>query len=174
MIETRRLKNVVIFIQTVLSFVLSRKTRQFIFCTKLMKIVHSITRGLSLSQINYFSIRDRSRYPVSVVMLNLPQSLGKNLACKTTPLLKKFEFSTSHAYYIILFTPVTFHINPLYHADSPWCLLGSCRDLWWHFFRNIGLIFLVMMNWFSFVFNNFLWRAGNCNWNPLDEDFTVW
>ena len=126
MIETRRLKNVVSFIQTVLSFVLSRKTRQFIFCTKLMKIVHSITRGLSLSQINYFSIRDRSRYPVSVVMLNLPQSLGKNLACKTTPLLKKFEFSTSDAYYIIFFTPVTFHINPVI---SPRQSLMSVRIL---------------------------------------------
>ena len=127
MIETRHLKNVVIFIQTVLSFVLSRTTRQFIFCTKLMKIVHSISRGLSLSQINYFSIRDRSRYPVSVVMLNLPQSLGKNLACKTTSLLKKFEFSTSDAYYIILFTPVTFHINPVI---SPRQSLMSVRILW--------------------------------------------
>ena len=126
MIETRCLKNVVIFIQTVLSFVLSRKTRQFIFCRKLMKIVHSITRGLSLSQINYFSIRDWSRYPASGVMLNLPQSLGKDLACKITPLLKKFEFSTSDAYYIILFTPVTFHINPVI---SPRQSLMSVRIL---------------------------------------------
>ena len=59
-------------------------------------------------------------------MLNLPQSIGKNLACKTTHLLKKFEFSTSDAYYIILFTPVTFHINPVI---SPRQSLMSVRIL---------------------------------------------
>ena len=33
MIETHRLKNVVIFFQTILSFVLSRKTINILFCT---------------------------------------------------------------------------------------------------------------------------------------------
>ena len=58
-----------------------------------------------------------------------------------------------------------------YHSDSPWCFLGSC---WFHssprwlFSLNIGLNFLVMIDWFSFVFTKILWWAGRHNWNRLD------
>ena len=47
MIETRRLKNVVIFVQTILSFVLSRKIIPISFTVSLFEIVLSEIRKFS-------------------------------------------------------------------------------------------------------------------------------
>ena len=63
-----------------------------------------------------------------------------------------------------------------YNADSHWCLRRFCRDQrnpWWLFSQNMGLNFLVMIDLSSFVYTNFFWWSGNCNWNRLDEDFSV-
>ena len=64
-----------------------------------------------------------------------------------------------------------------YHLDSPWCLLGSHLDHKsprWLFCQILGLNFLNMVDWFSFIFINFLWWNGNHYRNRLDEGFPVW
>ena len=63
-----------------------------------------------------------------------------------------------------------------YNADSHWCLLRFCRDQrnpWWLFSQNMGLNFLVMIDLSSFDYTNFFWWSWNCNWNRLDEGFSV-
>ena len=106
---------------------------------------------------------------------------NENRACKITPRWKRFHFPS--VYYIMYFTPVEKLNNwfspvisctsprwvlilPLrYQSDSSWCMLGSHRNHstpWRLFSWNIGLIFLVMIDCFSFGFTNFFMVS----WEP--------
>ena len=58
----------------------------------------------------------------------------------------------------------------------PWCLQGSHRNqssLWWHFPWSALLNFLIMIDWLSFILNNFTRWAGIHKRNRLDETFPM-
>ena len=62
------------------------------------------------------------------------------------------------------------------HSKSPVYLLRPHQNHsnhWWLYSRNIGLNLLDIIDWFYFVFTNFLWWVRNRFWDCLNKDFLV-
>ena len=127
------------------------------------------------------------------VASNLESSPVKIWSLKLLPLKKVWIFRLLNAYYTIQFTPAEILNNwrslmifwtssqwililpPWYY--SLWCLPGSRwnhSNLWWLFSWNIELNVLVILDWISFVFTNFLWWPWKHNWNCVNEGIQTW